>query len=163
MAESSILVPHVRPVATIFVNRSNRFFLGFICESIHNVIIAINLRIDFYFFPPPRLAAHLCVLFHLQVLTSEMNLQQTVIHQASQALNCCTDEEHGKGSQVEAEAQRLLLVASKSFASGSFFVSQAPHLQPWKASIIFPTTSQLDQATWFILRWASLSHHLQQQ
>lgn len=50
----------------------------------------------------------------LQVVTSEMNLQQTVIHQASQALNCCTDEEHGKGSQVEAEAQRLLLVASES-------------------------------------------------
>lgn len=42
-----------------------------------------------------------------------MNLQQTVIHQASQALNCCTDEEHGKGSQVEAEAERLLLVASE--------------------------------------------------
>uniref|UniRef100_H3DLD4 Anillin n=1 Tax=Tetraodon nigroviridis TaxID=99883 RepID=H3DLD4_TETNG len=48
----------------------------------------------------------------MKVLTSEMNLQQTVIHQASQALNCCTDEEHGKGSQVEAEAQRLLLVAT---------------------------------------------------
>ncbi|TNM92689.1 hypothetical protein fugu_018091 [Takifugu bimaculatus] len=48
----------------------------------------------------------------MKVVTSEMNLQQTVIHQASQALNCCTDEEHGKGSQVEAEAQRLLLVAT---------------------------------------------------
>lgn len=48
-----------------------------------------------------------------QILTNEMNLQQTVIHQASQALNCCTDEEHGKGSQVEAEAERLLLVASE--------------------------------------------------
>lgn len=48
-----------------------------------------------------------------QVLSNEMNLQQTVIHQASQALNCCTDEEHGKGSQVEAEAERLLLIASK--------------------------------------------------
>ncbi|XP_077598872.1 anillin [Stigmatopora nigra] len=46
-------------------------------------------------------------------LTNEMNLQQTIIHQASQALNCCTDEEHGKGSQVEAEAERLLLVASE--------------------------------------------------
>lgn len=56
----------------------------------------------------------LCRLLRLQLLTSEMNLQQTVIHQASQALNCCTDEEHGKGSQVEAEAQRLLLVASES-------------------------------------------------
>lgn len=40
-------------------------------------------------------------------------MQQTIIHQASQALNCCTDEEHGKGSQVEAEAERLLLVASE--------------------------------------------------
>lgn len=57
----------------------------------------------------------LCRLLRLQLLSSEMNLQQTVIHQASQALNCCTDEEHGKGSQVEAEAQRLLLVASESF------------------------------------------------
>ncbi|XP_019712848.1 anillin isoform X1 [Hippocampus comes] len=49
----------------------------------------------------------------LKILTNEMNLQQTVIHQASQALNCCTDEEHGKGSQVEAEAERLLLVATE--------------------------------------------------
>lgn len=53
------------------------------------------------------------VVCFFQILTNEMNLQQTVIHQASQALNCCTDEEHGKGSQVEAEAERLLLVASK--------------------------------------------------
>lgn len=53
-------------------------------------------------------------MWFLQALTSDMNLQQTVIHQASQALNCCTDEEHGKGSQVEAEAQRLLLLASES-------------------------------------------------
>lgn len=49
----------------------------------------------------------------MKILTNEMNLQQTVIHQASQALNCCTDEEHGKGSPVEAEGQRLLLVATE--------------------------------------------------
>ncbi|XP_037650862.1 anillin isoform X3 [Sebastes umbrosus] len=49
----------------------------------------------------------------MKILTNELNLQQTVIHQASQALNCCTDEEHGKGSQVEAEAERLLLVATE--------------------------------------------------
>ncbi|KAK5855496.1 hypothetical protein PBY51_005594 [Eleginops maclovinus] len=49
----------------------------------------------------------------MKVLSTELNLQQTVIHQASQALNCCTDEEHGKGSQVEAEAERLLLVATE--------------------------------------------------
>ncbi|KAG5265127.1 hypothetical protein AALO_G00261710 [Alosa alosa] len=49
----------------------------------------------------------------MKELTNEMNLQQTVIHQASQALNCCTDEEHGKGAQVEAEAERLLLIATE--------------------------------------------------
>lgn len=36
-----------------------------------------------------------------------------MIYQASQALNCCVDEEHGKGSLEEAEAERLLLIASK--------------------------------------------------
>uniref|UniRef100_A0A8C5MSP5 Anillin n=1 Tax=Leptobrachium leishanense TaxID=445787 RepID=A0A8C5MSP5_9ANUR len=49
----------------------------------------------------------------MKVLSNEVNLQQTVIHQASQALNCCVDEEHGKGSQTEAEAERLLLVATE--------------------------------------------------
>ncbi|XP_034401463.1 anillin isoform X2 [Cyclopterus lumpus] len=49
----------------------------------------------------------------MKILTNDMNLQQTVIHQASQALNCCTDEEHGRGSQVEAEAERLLLIATE--------------------------------------------------
>ncbi|XP_051527244.1 anillin-like isoform X2 [Myxocyprinus asiaticus] len=53
----------------------------------------------------------------MKMLTNEMNLQQTVIHQASQALNCCTDEEHGKGSQVEAEAERLLLIATERRAA----------------------------------------------
>ncbi|MGH0117558.1 UNVERIFIED_CONTAM: hypothetical protein FKN15_005060, partial [Acipenser sinensis] len=47
------------------------------------------------------------------ILNNDINMQQTVIHQASQALNCCTDVDHGKGSQVEAEAERLLLVATE--------------------------------------------------
>ncbi|XP_062925923.1 anillin isoform X1 [Mobula hypostoma] len=46
-------------------------------------------------------------------LNNEINIQQSVIHQASQALSCCTDEDHGKGSQQEAEAERLLLIASE--------------------------------------------------
>uniref|UniRef100_A0A4W3GR23 Anillin n=1 Tax=Callorhinchus milii TaxID=7868 RepID=A0A4W3GR23_CALMI len=46
-------------------------------------------------------------------LSNDINIQQSVIHQASQALNCCTDEDHGKGSQQEAEAERLLLIASE--------------------------------------------------
>ncbi|KAJ0054757.1 hypothetical protein NL108_001387 [Boleophthalmus pectinirostris] len=61
----------------------------------------------------PRGSSLFSVKQRMKILTNEMNLQQTVIHQASQALNCCTDEEHGKGSQVEAEAERLLLVATE--------------------------------------------------
>ncbi|GCC31604.1 hypothetical protein chiPu_0010064 [Chiloscyllium punctatum] len=49
----------------------------------------------------------------MKTLNNEINIQQSVIHQASQALNCCTDEDHGKGSQQEAEAERLLLIASE--------------------------------------------------
>ncbi|KAM5203962.1 anillin isoform 2-T2 [Hipposideros larvatus] len=49
----------------------------------------------------------------MQELNNEINLQQTVIYQASQALNCCVDEEHGKGSSEEAEAERLLLIATE--------------------------------------------------
>ncbi|XP_067268150.1 anillin isoform X3 [Chanodichthys erythropterus] len=58
-------------------------------------------------------SSHINIKQKMKMLTNEMNLQQTVIHQASQALNCCTDEEHGKGSQVEAEAERLLLIATE--------------------------------------------------
>uniref|UniRef100_A0A3P8SC19 Anillin, actin binding protein 2 n=1 Tax=Amphiprion percula TaxID=161767 RepID=A0A3P8SC19_AMPPE len=36
---------------------------------------------------------------------------QTVINQTLQALSCCTDEEHGRGSLEEAEAEKLLLVS----------------------------------------------------
>ncbi|KAE8282366.1 Anillin [Larimichthys crocea] len=61
----------------------------------------------------PRGSSLFSIKQKMKILTNEMNLQQTVIHQASQALNCCTDEEHGKGSQVEAEAERLLLVATE--------------------------------------------------
>ncbi|XP_023387811.1 anillin [Pteropus vampyrus] len=49
----------------------------------------------------------------MQELNNEINLQQTVIYQTSQALNCCVDEEHGKGSLEEAEAERLLLIATE--------------------------------------------------
>ncbi|KAG9279763.1 anillin isoform X1 [Astyanax mexicanus] len=61
----------------------------------------------------PQSPSHISIKQKMQILTNEMNLQQTVIHQASQALNCCTDEEHGKGSPVEAEAERLLLIATE--------------------------------------------------
>ncbi|KAM4725626.1 anillin isoform 2-T2 [Anableps anableps] len=61
----------------------------------------------------PRAASLFSMKQKMTMLSNEVTLQQTVIHQASQALNCCTDEEHGKGSQVEAEAERLLLLATE--------------------------------------------------
>ncbi|KAM4688359.1 anillin [Discoglossus pictus] len=60
---------------------------------------------------------HVNIKQKMKELNNEINLQQTVIHQASQALNCCIDEEHGKGSQTEAEAERLLLVATEKRAA----------------------------------------------
>lgn len=62
-------------------------------------------------------------------------MQQTVIYQASQALNCCFDEEHGKGSQEEAEAERLLLFASTFLYSSSILCNE--HLD--RVHNFFPT------------------------
>ncbi|XP_066095781.1 anillin isoform X1 [Saccopteryx bilineata] len=59
---------------------------------------------------------HVNIKQKMQELNNEINLQQTVIYQASQALNCCVDEEHGRGSLEEAEAERLLLVATEKRA-----------------------------------------------
>ncbi|XP_067905838.1 anillin-like isoform X2 [Heterodontus francisci] len=49
----------------------------------------------------------------IKVLNEEIIRLNSIMHQASQALNCCTDEEHGKGSREEAEAERHLLIASE--------------------------------------------------
>ncbi|MFT7816879.1 anillin-like isoform X3 [Arapaima gigas] len=47
----------------------------------------------------------------IKVLTEEAARLQAIIAQTVQALNCCTDEGHGKGSLEEAEAERLLLIS----------------------------------------------------
>ncbi|CAJ1057056.1 anillin isoform X4 [Xyrichtys novacula] len=47
----------------------------------------------------------------IKALNEEAGKLQTVISQTLQALSCCTDEEHGQGSLVEAEAEKLLLVS----------------------------------------------------
>ncbi|XP_062317229.1 anillin, actin binding protein 2 isoform X2 [Osmerus eperlanus] len=44
-------------------------------------------------------------------LNEEAGKLQTVISQTLQALGCCTDEVHGRGSLEEAEAEKLLLVS----------------------------------------------------
>ncbi|NXQ25528.1 ANLN protein, partial [Alaudala cheleensis] len=74
----------------------------------------------------------------MQELNNEINMQQTVIYQASQALNCCFDEEHGKGSQEEAEAERLLLFATEKrtalLEELNKLKSEGPHNKRNKAS-----------------------------
>ncbi|XP_044049715.1 anillin isoform X9 [Siniperca chuatsi] len=47
----------------------------------------------------------------ITALNEEAGKLQTVINQTLQALSCCTDEEHGRGSLEEAEAEKLLLVS----------------------------------------------------
>ncbi|XP_019934905.1 anillin, actin binding protein 2 isoform X13 [Paralichthys olivaceus] len=47
----------------------------------------------------------------ITALNEEAGKLQTVISQTLQALSCCTDEEHGRGSLEEAEAEKLLLVS----------------------------------------------------
>ncbi|CAG14103.1 unnamed protein product, partial [Tetraodon nigroviridis] len=42
---------------------------------------------------------------------------QTVVSQTLQALSCCTDEDHGRGSLEEAEAEKLLLVSCEKRAA----------------------------------------------
>ncbi|NXR57329.1 ANLN protein, partial [Rhadina sibilatrix] len=77
----------------------------------------------------------------MQELNNEINMQQTVIYQASQALNCCFDEEHGKGSQEEAEAERLLLFATEKrtalLEELNRLKSEGPHNKRNKAASTF--------------------------
>ncbi|XP_062245318.1 anillin, actin binding protein 2 isoform X11 [Platichthys flesus] len=47
----------------------------------------------------------------IMALNEEAVKLQSVISQTLQALSCCTDEEHGRGSLEEAEAEKLLLVS----------------------------------------------------
>uniref|UniRef100_A0A8C1MF21 Si:dkey-30c15.10 n=1 Tax=Cyprinus carpio TaxID=7962 RepID=A0A8C1MF21_CYPCA len=53
----------------------------------------------------------------IKALNEEAAKLQTIISQTLQALSCCSDEEHGKGSQQEAEAEKLLLVSSEKRAA----------------------------------------------
>ncbi|KAM9753838.1 anillin, actin binding protein 2 isoform 4-T4 [Menidia menidia] len=47
----------------------------------------------------------------ITALNEEAGKLQNVINQTLQALSCCIDEEHGRGSLEEAEAEKLLLVS----------------------------------------------------
>ncbi|XP_055030676.2 anillin, actin binding protein 2 [Misgurnus anguillicaudatus] len=53
----------------------------------------------------------------IKALNEEAAKLHTVITQTLQALGCCSDEEHGKGSLQEAEAEKLLLVSCEKRAA----------------------------------------------
>ncbi|XP_055790380.1 anillin-like isoform X7 [Salvelinus fontinalis] len=53
----------------------------------------------------------------IMVLNEDAAKLQTVIKQTLQALSCCTDEDHGRGSLEEAEADKLLLVSCEKRAA----------------------------------------------
>ncbi|XP_051580632.1 anillin-like [Myxocyprinus asiaticus] len=53
----------------------------------------------------------------IKALNEEEAKLQTIITQTLQALSCCSDEEHGKGSLQEAEAEKLLLVSCEKRAA----------------------------------------------
>ncbi|KAM8862097.1 anillin, actin binding protein 2 isoform 2-T2 [Synchiropus picturatus] len=53
----------------------------------------------------------------IAALNGEAAKLQNVINQTLQALSCCTDEEHGRGSLEEAEAEKLLLVSCEKRAA----------------------------------------------
>ncbi|XP_072455241.1 anillin isoform X2 [Notamacropus eugenii] len=79
----------------------------------------------------------------IQELNNEINLQQTVIYQASQALNCCIDGEHGKGSLEEAEAERLLLIATEKRAALIEELSKLKAEGPQRQPRTSPTSGEL--------------------
>ncbi|XP_017546799.1 anillin isoform X1 [Pygocentrus nattereri] len=83
----------------------------------------------------------------IKVLSEEAARLQTVINQTLQALSCCSDEEHGKGSLQEAEAEKLLLVSSEKHAAllteisrlregaGAVLDSSTVSLQPCRGTV----------------------------
>uniref|UniRef100_A0A8B9JZU7 Si:dkey-30c15.10 n=1 Tax=Astyanax mexicanus TaxID=7994 RepID=A0A8B9JZU7_ASTMX len=83
----------------------------------------------------------------IKALSEEVAKLQTVINQTLQALSCCSDEEHGKGSLQEAEAEKLLLVSSEKHTAllaeisrlregkGAELNSNAGSLQPCRGTV----------------------------
>lgn len=64
----------------------------------------------------------------IRALEEEVNKQQNIIAQTSQALNLCSSTPEFSGSTEQVEAERVLLVASKTF----FFVRKIEQLDYYK-------------------------------
>ncbi|XP_059917089.1 anillin, actin binding protein 2 isoform X8 [Gadus macrocephalus] len=81
--------------------------------AIQSVTPAVQRRAPEKSRPPPSISTKEKIV----ALTEEARKLQTVISQTLQALGCCTDETHGRGSLEEAEAEKLLLVSCEKRAA----------------------------------------------
>ncbi|CAL8262614.1 unnamed protein product [Merluccius merluccius] len=81
--------------------------------TIQSVTPAIQRRALEKSHPPPSINTK----EKIAALNDEAGKLQTVITQTLQALSCCTDESHGRGSLEEAEAEKLLLVSCEKRAA----------------------------------------------
>lgn len=81
--------------------------------TIQSVTPAIQRRAPEMFRPPPSINTK----EKITALSDQAGKLQTVITQTLQALSCCTDETHGRGSLEEAEAEKLLLVSCEKRAA----------------------------------------------
>ncbi|XP_047210274.1 anillin isoform X3 [Girardinichthys multiradiatus] len=99
--ETSTLSPESAPLYSIDAYRTQRQSK---LPTIQSVTPAVQRRA-----PEPK--APVNIIKRITALNEEAGKLQTVINQTLQALSCCTDEEHGRGSLEEAEAEKLLLVS----------------------------------------------------
>ncbi|CAL8357571.1 unnamed protein product [Lota lota] len=81
--------------------------------TIQSVTPAVQRRAPEKSRPPPSINTK----EKIAALNDEAGKLQTVISQTLQALGCCIDETHGRGSLEEAEAEKLLLVSCEKRAA----------------------------------------------
>ncbi|KAM4733951.1 anillin, actin binding protein 2 isoform 2-T2 [Anableps anableps] len=102
--ESCTPLPESAPLYSIDAYRTQRQSK---LPAIQSVTPAVQRRTP----ETPKPKASVNTKERIAALNEESGKLQTVINQTLQALSCCTDEEHGRGSLEEAEAEKLLLVS----------------------------------------------------
>ena len=93
-----------------------------------------------------------CVCFGAamaQALNDEAGKLQTVISQTLQALGCCTDETHGRGSLEEAEAEKLLLVSCMYCAAGLIVLQPALKFIQYKQTLLWGVSGKCSRTIQF--------------
>ncbi|KAJ8398679.1 hypothetical protein AAFF_G00422070 [Aldrovandia affinis] len=89
-------------------------------QAVQNVTTAVHKRAPERTCPVPPVN----IKEKIMLLNEEAARMQSVVTQTLQALSCCTDQGHGKGSLEEAEAEKLLLVSCEKRSALLAEVSQ---------------------------------------